>query len=261
MNDSALCRVNNNRYRSVRSYNSRVRFLILHYTALDFSESIRALTGTGVSAHYLVPDPTDKTYRDAGFKDLQIFNLVDEKDRAWHAGVSAWEDRTNLNDCAIGIETVNLAVDNQGQFYFPPYEERQQVAIAQLAANIVARYPDITPTRVLGHSDIAYSRKSDPGPKFPWQLLYQYGVGAWYELESVSQFREEIKNGRLSTAKTDMISQFRKYGYAVTADMTDSNYRALVRAFQMHFRQSSYSGEMDDETAAILFALNKKYRP
>lgn len=259
INKDAIFILSSNKYRSILGYNSRVRFLILHYTALDFYASIKALTGEDVSAHYLVPDPTDKTYQNAGFKDLQIFNLVDEKDRAWHAGVSAWEDRTNLNDCAIGIETVNLAVDNQGQLYFPPYEECQQIAIARLAANIVARYPDITPTRVLGHSDIAFSRKSDPGPKFPWHLLYQYGVGAWYELDSVAQFREEIKNGRISTAKSELIPQFRKYGYAVATDVTDSDYRALVRAFQMHFRQSSYTGEMDDETAVILLALNKKY--
>lgn len=79
-----------NSFRSVKGFNRRVRFLVMHYTAFNFKDSIDALTGPSVSAHYLVPDPTEQTYIDAGFKDMRIFNLVDENERAWHAGVSYW---------------------------------------------------------------------------------------------------------------------------------------------------------------------------
>jgi N-acetyl-anhydromuramyl-L-alanine amidase AmpD len=81
-----MYQVDYNSYRSVNGFNRRVRFLIMHYTALDFENSIIALTGSSVSAHYLVPDPSDKSYTGAGFKDMRIFNLVDENERAWHAG-------------------------------------------------------------------------------------------------------------------------------------------------------------------------------
>lgn len=76
---------------------SRVQFLILHYTAIDFDKSLKVLTTGGkVSAHYLVNDNPVKTYQ-----------LVDENRRAWHAGVSYWAGATNLNSASIGIEIVN----------------------------------------------------------------------------------------------------------------------------------------------------------
>lgn len=152
-----------NSYRSVKGFSRRVRFLVMHYTAIDFKASVTALTGSSVSTHYLIPDPSEKTYIDAGFKDMRIFNLVDENERAWHAGVSSWSGRSNLNDTAIGIETVNLATENNNIFIFPPYNPEQIEAIKALATNILQRYPDITPTNVVGHSDIAPGRKSDPG--------------------------------------------------------------------------------------------------
>ncbi|WP_273756806.1 N-acetylmuramoyl-L-alanine amidase [Bartonella sp. MM73XJBT] len=104
-----MYQIDYNSYRSIKSFNRRVRFLVMHYTSLDFKESVMALTGENVSAHYLVPDPTEKSYIEAGFKDMRIFNLVDENERAWHAGVSSWAGRSNLNDTSIGIEIVNLA--------------------------------------------------------------------------------------------------------------------------------------------------------
>lgn len=141
-----------------------MRFLVLHYTALDFAASVKALTTGAASAHYLIPAPHDPSYKAAGFKGQRIFNLVAEEDRAWHAGVSGWARRDNLNDTSIGIEIVNLARDDDGVFTFPDYERSQINALKQLAKNILQRYPDMTPKNVVGHSDIAVGRKSDPGP-------------------------------------------------------------------------------------------------
>ncbi|MEI9539856.1 N-acetylmuramoyl-L-alanine amidase [Enterobacter cancerogenus] len=248
-----------NSYRSVKGFNRRVRFLVMHYTAVDFKASITALTGPSVSAHYLVPDPSEKTYIDAGFKDMRIFNLVDENERAWHAGVSSWAGRSNLNDTSIGIETVNLASDNNGVFVFPPYNPVQIDVIKELAANILQRYPDITPANVVGHSDIAPGRKSDPGAAFPWKELYDAGIGAWYEESTMQRYLMQFNKSLPS--KADIIAKLRTYGYDISDAGTESGYKNLIRAFQLHFRQKTYDGVADAETAAILYALADKYFP
>ncbi|AOP44249.1 N-acetylmuramoyl-L-alanine amidase [Edwardsiella piscicida] len=248
-----------NSYRSVKGFNRRVRFLVMHYTAIDFKASIDALTGPSVSAHYLIPDPAEKTYIDAGFKDLRIFNLVDENERAWHAGVSSWSGRSNLNDTAIGIETVNLATENNNIFIFPPYNPLQIEAIKSLATNILQRYPDITPTNIVGHSDIAPGRKSDPGAAFPWKALYDAGIGAWYEESLMQHYLTQFSQSQ--PAKTDIIAKLKTYGYDIAAAGTAKGYQDLIRAFQLHFRQKNYDGVADAETSAILYALVEKYFP
>lgn len=77
----------------------------------EFLPSVIALTGTFINAHYLVPDPSDKSYTGASFKNMRILNLVDEYERAWHTRGISWAGRSNLNDTSIGIEMVNLATD------------------------------------------------------------------------------------------------------------------------------------------------------
>lgn len=253
-----MYQVDYNSYRSVKGFNRRVRFLVMHYTALDFENSIIALTGSSVSAHYLVPDPSDKSYTGTGFKDMRIFNLVDENDRAWHAGVSSWAGRSNLNDTSIGIETVNLATDNNGVFTFPPYNPVQIDAIKELAINILQRYPDITPVNVVGHSDISPGRKSDPGSVFPWKVLYAAGVGAWFDEETKHKYAEKFNHSLPS--KDDVTGMLKRYGYDISGSGNDAGYAQLIRAFQLHFRPCNYSGKLDTETAAILYALVEKYK-
>ncbi|PHM37460.1 N-acetylmuramoyl-L-alanine amidase [Xenorhabdus innexi] len=244
-------------YRSIKGFNRRPRFLVMHYTALNFQKSVEALTGEGVSAHYLVPNPDDQTYQAAGFDCIHIFNLVDELERAWHAGMSSWSGRNNLNDTSIGIEIVNEASDNCGVFTFPPYHPDQINAIKELAINILQRYPDITPTHVIGHSDIAVGRKSDPGPAFPWKELYEAGVGAWYDEEVKQKYIKEFNQSFPDRA--DILEKFNQYGYDVP-DLNDNDgYKNLIKAFQMHFRQSNYDGVSDIETIAIIYALVEKY--
>ncbi|MFP1901807.1 N-acetylmuramoyl-L-alanine amidase [Lonsdalea quercina] len=253
-----MYQIDYNSYRSVNGFNRRVRFLIIHYTALDFDNSIITLTGSSVSAHYLVPNPSDNSYTDAGFEDMRIFNLVDENERAWHAGVSSWADRSNLNDSSIGIETVNLATDDNGIFSFPPYNSVQIDAVKELAINILQRYPDITPVNVIGHSDIAPGRKSDPGPAFPWEELYAAGVGAWFDEETKQKYVEQFTLS--SPSKDDVTGMLGRYGYDTSGSGSDDGYTQLIRAFQLHFRPSDYSGVLDTETAAILYALVEKYK-
>ena len=251
-------KIDYNAYRSVKSYNPRVRFLVMHYTAQNFADSVTSLTGNSVSAHYLIPDPTDKTYLAAGFNDMRIFNLVDEKERAWHAGVSNWAGRSNINDTSIGIEIVNLASDDgQGNLNFPPFNEQQIEAVRQLSLNILQRYPDISPNNIVGHSDIAPGRKNDPGAAFPWQQLSEAGVGAWYQQDIKDSYLRQFT--AQMPAESEVIEKLAAYGYDVSGAGTDEGKKLLFQAFQLHFRQSDYAGEIDAETAAIIYALVDKY--
>lgn len=254
-----MFQIDYNSYRTVTGFNRRVRFLVLHYTAANFKSSITTLTNSSVSAHYVVPDPSDKTYIDAGFNQIKVFNIVDELERAWHAGVSFWAGRSNLNDTSIGIEMINLATDNGGVFQFPPYHPEQIKAVKELAKNIVQRYPDITPTNIVGHSDIAPGRKSDPGPAFPWKELYDEGVGAWYDDSLKKNYHEKFINSLPSKEK--IISKLKRYGYNTENAHTDVGYQYLIRAVQLHFRPENYDGRIDPETAAIIYALTDKYFP
>jgi N-acetylmuramoyl-L-alanine amidase len=249
--------VDYNGYRSVKGFNQRVRHLVFHYTAANFRNSVSALTGPDVSTHYLVPDPSDETYVQAGFKDIRLFNLVDEKDRAYHAGISYWRGRNNLNDSSIGIEIVNQAYDKDGEVVFLPYNAEQIKAIQQLALNILQRYPDISPTNIVGHSDIAPGRKSDPGALFPWLALHQAGVGAWYEESTKVKYLQTY--AQQMPADSNILTLFGKYGYDVSSATNPVGRQALTRAFQLHFRPARHDGRMDVETAAILAALVERY--
>ncbi len=253
-----MYQIDYNSYRSVKGFNFRVRFLVMHYSAEKFSGAVTSLTGNQVSAHYLVPDMKDESYIHAGFKNIQIFNLVDENARAWHAGKSSWAGRTNINDTSIGIEIVNLATEKEGIFHFPPYPAEQIAAVKQLASNILQRYPDIIPVNVVAHSDIAPTRKSDPGPMFPWQELYEEGIGAWYDNETKEEYTQQFVSYGLPT-RAELLSRFSIYGYDISFANSEAGYKYLVRAFQMHFRPENYNGYIDIETAAILYALVKKY--
>jgi N-acetylmuramoyl-L-alanine amidase len=229
-----------------KACDSRQRFLVLHYTAGNFAVSLQELLNT-VSAHYLVPMPSalDPSYHSA---EIVVYALVDESARAWHAGVSAWQGRTDLNDTSIGIEIVNLATDSQ----FMPFPPEQIEVVIALCRDILNRYPSIQPTHVVGHCDIACGRKMDPGPLYPWQQLYKAGIGAWFEVDTVQKYQRQFASS-LPT-EPDVMAKLTGYGYDASAGV-----HAVLRAFQMHFRPSLYDGKLDVETAAIAYALYEKY--
>lgn len=233
-----------------------VRQVILHYTAAPFASSLYTLTRDGVSAHYLLPDPEEPSYRAAGYDELRAFRLVDEDKRAWHAGVSHWGGRDNLNSRSIGIELVNLALDDAGVFTFPAYAEEQIEVLVALLRDIVSRYPQIGPVDILGHSDVAFWRKSDPGPRLPWRRLHEAGIGAWFDQTTRAMYLRRFCV-RLPP-EVEVERAFQRYGYAPAKNR--QGFEQRTRAFQMHFRPRDYCGVLDTETCAILYALNEKYR-
>ncbi len=232
----------------------RIKFLVLHYTAMDNQGSIKVLTQRQVSSHYLVPDNENN----------EIFILVSEDKRAWHAGYSHWGKRDNLNDTSIGIEIVNNGFrDSGGEMIFYPYTEKQIKKVGELAKDIVKRY-NIEAQNVIGHADVAPQRKYDPGPLFPWKRLYdEYGVGAWYNEEDKQSFLSSFPYAEMDQTSFILSAQgeFQKYGYEIEkTGVWDEQTEKVIRVFQFHFRPYKYDGRMDAETWAILKALNKRYR-
>ncbi|SNT71334.1 N-acetylmuramoyl-L-alanine amidase [Psychrobacter sp. LV10R520-6] len=244
----------------------RIKTIILHYTVGDNARSLKQLTTGNVSSHYLILNEDDD----------KIYNLVPESERAWHAGDGGFAGRTILNDTSIGIEIVNNGIDPkyrnalknaalkaEVQGYHPykhyvEFEEIQIKKVAQLVQDLALRY-DISPKNIIGHADMAPSRKIDPGAKFPWQRLYeQYGIGAWYNQQDKQLFMNQDK---FEAATIPEIKQaFREYGYQINdSDEWDKASHDVIYAFQLHFSPQHLTATMDLETYAVLKALNKKY--
>ncbi|WP_370887095.1 N-acetylmuramoyl-L-alanine amidase [Caballeronia sp. RCC_10] len=239
-----------------KNADSRVRFLVMHYTEIDEARSLAVLTGDEVSVHYVVPDAP--RIRDG---EPVVYQLVPEDKRAWHAGQSYWQGATELNASSIGIENVNLGpVDTPSGRAWQPYPPAQIDALVKLSRDIVERY-GIPPTRIVGHSDIAPQRKIDPGPLFPWRTLYDAGIGAWPDEPAVATHLA----GRDPKAPVDVRAlqqKLKRYGYDIAIDgVFDDRTRRVFSAFQMHFRPSDYAGDADAETDAIAQALLDKYFP
>ena len=153
---------------SSRNFDERkapLEMLVLHYTGMrTFQEALDRLRDPAakVSAHYLIDETGE------------IYSLVDESKRAWHAGVSSWKGKTDINSRSVGIEIVNPG----HEFGYRPFPEEQILSVIRLSKEIIKRYV-ILPENIVGHSDIAPTRKTDPGELFPWKVLAENGIGLW----------------------------------------------------------------------------------
>ena len=219
---------------------SRVQFLILHFTHVDFPTSLKLLTEGEVSSHYLVNnDPPT------------IYHLVEENRRAYHAGISYWKGATQLNASSIGIEIVNRGYDDtpSGRVWYD-YPQAQIDAVIALVKKIVKEH-EIKPEHILGHSDIAPGRKVDPGPRFPWKRLADEGLIPWPDASRVAAqkiiFEQQLPDVAWFQQK---LSQ---HGFAVPLNgELDQRTQETVSAFQMKYRQTLFDGIPDAETAALL---------
>ena len=255
------------------NYNSRVSIIVIHHTTANFEDSYRILTkpsSNPVSSHYLIPEPDDQTY---GKSSVQTYQLVPESLRAWHAGRSYWSGKTGLNDQSIGIELVNRtwchASDSGANPYtdkidrlcfYPDFADSQLALLVDLLGDLLERYPEIKPTNIIGHSDIAPNRKIDPGPRFPWQRLSRLGYGAWFDDETVVRYWERFREQPLPLLNVQ--KALGAYGYKIEpTGEDDEQTRNVLRAFQMHFRPSEVTSIATPDSTAILFALIEKYRP
>ena len=214
--------------------------LVMHYTGMVSAEAaLERLTDPAakVSAHWCIGE------------DGTLWRLVPEEQRAWHAGLSEWRCRRSVNDFSIGIELVNPGHEH-GYRPFPP---AQMNALLDLARAIVARHP-IEPRNVVAHSDIAPTRRQDPGELFDWARLAQAGIGLWPQsaTEPLSE-GPALRQGDRGAAvrRRQELLWAAGYGLAVDGDFGAAT-AAVVRAFQRHFRQARVDGMIDAGTDAVL---------
>jgi N-acetylmuramoyl-L-alanine amidase len=210
-----------------------IDMLVLHYTGMKTTDEALARLcdpAAKVSAHYTVDTKG------------RVYAHVPEERRAWHAGASYWAGRSGVNACSIGIELVNPG----HEFGYVPFTDDQIASLNELAHDILSRHP-IPAHRVLGHSDVAPARKTDPGELFPWQHLAENCIGLWPVARS-------SQRGRRVTGERVFAADLARFGYGVPPDV-DVPLEAVVAAFQRHFRPSCIDGVADDECAALLGAL------
>lgn len=243
-----------------------VDLLVLHYTGMETGDAALDRMRdpeAEVSAHYLV------------WEDGRIVKLVPEDKRAWHAGVSSWQGDDDLNSRSIGIEIVNGGHDwpLDGDT-LAPYPTEQINAVILLCRAIIDRW-NIPSTRIVGHSDIAPARKTDPGEHFPWGLLARAGIGPWPEsspadpsslsdVSTVADGPHLIGRGLGSGDKNDAVARMQtllaEIGYELDATGAyDTATADVVKAFQRRWVQDQVTGEADLRTLKMIGFVHPLY--
>ena len=217
-----------------------IKYLVFHYTGMKSeTRAINRLIdeSSKVSCHYLIK------------RNGSIILMVPETYVAWHAGISFWKNQKNLNKNSIGIE-----ITNKGhQFGYQKYSKNQILSLIRLSKYIIKKYR-ISKTNILGHSDIAFNRKKDPGEKFPWQYLSTKGIGFWHKIT------DDLKKHRKSKIKEKDKSIFifflKKIGY-LSKFKSNIEKINLIKAFQRRFRPELIDGKIDEECFLIAKKLSK----
>lgn len=214
--------------------------IVLHYTGMvDGPAALARLTDpeAKVSAHYLVEE------------DGRVFALVPEERRAWHAGRSFWRGQTDINAASIGVEIVNPG----HEFGYRPFPETQIATVIELIADVRSRWT-IPDERILGHSDVAPHRKTDPGEYFPWRTLAEAGHGLWVEPPAAPG--APLAEGDEGLGVVALRSALARLGYdCPRTGSFDAALAVVVHAFQRHWRPERVDGIADGETRARLMAL------
>jgi len=224
-----------------RAEGAAIDMIVLHYTGMPDAEAALSWLinpASQVSSHYVV------------FEDGQVYQLVDDSQRAWHAGVSFWAGESDINSRSIGIEIVNPG----HEFGYRGFPDRQIDAVITLTSELVSRF-EIPADRVLGHSDVAPERKQDPGELFPWERLAGEGLGIWTRPAPIVT-GPVLQSGDRSAAVRELRAEFSRFGYqAGHSEEFDAELEAIVTAFQRHFRPSRVDGVADRSTLTTLQRL------
>jgi N-acetylmuramoyl-L-alanine amidase len=212
---------------------ARIDMLVLHYTGMSTAAAaLERLCDpyARVSAHYVIEE------------NGVIWRLIPENRRAFHAGVSCWEGESDLNTVSLGIEIVNPG----HEWGYRPFPDAQMSSVERLCRDLVVRY-SIPAHRVVGHSDIAPERKSDPGELFDWARLARAGIGIWPPAKPAPR--------GFAINPAESLGDLLSIGYCANAE---SQTPALA-AFQHRFRQSCCDGRLDAETAARLSEVREAF--
>lgn len=235
-----------------------IELLVLHYTGMETGQAAldrMCDPAAEVSAHYMI------------WEDGRVVQLVGEDKRAWHAGVSSWQGKSDLNSRSIGVEIVNGGHDwPLAGGALPPYPQVQIEALIELSRGILQRW-NIPQTGIVGHSDIAPARKDDPGEHFPWIQLAEAGVGLWPQQgPSLPPVAEPSLIGRglgrsdSGAAVARVQGMLAQIGYQIDQTSTyDQGTEAVVRAFQRRFLQDQVTGSADLRTLQIINRVHVLY--
>ena len=175
---------------------SKIKFIIIHYTGMQSKRvSIQRLISKRhkVSCHYLID------------RSGKIIQMVDENKVAWHAGKSKWKSFINLNNNSLGIELVNRG----HRLGYQSFSKIQINQLVRVCLKLKKKYK-IKRSNILGHSDIAPLRKSDPGEKFPWPKLEKKGLSIWYVVRKKYYLQKKLNNQKV---RSKFFKNLHKFGY------------------------------------------------
>lgn len=212
-----------------------VSMIVLHYTGMQTGQAAldrMCDPAAKVSAHYMVEE------------DGRVFQLVDERHRAWHAGVGYWRGQTDINSASVGIEIVNGGHDSG----LPSFPHTQIGTVIELCQKMIRRYC-LGPWNIVGHSDIAPGRKQDPGQRFPWKHLAEAGIGIWPVLKPGRQGRRYLDK---ETFRDNLV----RIGYRQPQGRAE--FSETVMAMQTRFRPGHITGYLDEATGAVAAQLAKR---
>jgi N-acetylmuramoyl-L-alanine amidase len=198
-------------------------FIVLHHTAQDsVQQTIKTFTlkQTNVSAHYVIS------------RDGKIIHMLNDYLRAWHAGNGSWGRDTDINSSSIGIE-----LDNNGS---EPFSDIQINSLLALLTKLKKDY-NIPVQNIIGHADIAPTRKKDPSALFPWKLLAVNGFGVWPdEILPCPPPEFNVEQG------------LQVIGYST------KNLSAAITAFKLHYMQTEVNDILDEKTVSTIYSIYKK---
>jgi N-acetylmuramoyl-L-alanine amidase len=224
LTDSAGAPVPSNWVGTVNFNLRKPNYVIIHFTAQDSAaQTLKTFTivKTQVSAHYVIG------------RNGEVYHMLNDYLRAWHAGLSKWGSVTDMNSSSIGIE-----LDNNGS---EPFKPAQINSLLALLAHLKKAY-NIPAANFIGHQDIAPGRKPDPGPYFPWKTLAAHGFGYW---------SDDVLE--LAPDNFDPTTALRLIGYDT------ANLSAAIVAFKRHFIQTDYSPRLTQLDLNVLYNVMQKY--
>jgi len=219
----------------------KIKYIIYHYTGMrSETMALKRLTddNSNVSCHYFIK------------KNGQIILMVPELFEAWHAGKSNWKKNISLNKNSIGIE-----ISNKGHgFGYESFSKSQISSLIKLSKYLIKKY-NIKKSNILGHSDIAFERKKDPGEKFPWRYLASKKIGIWHKIKEKSLIK--LRRKKISYVEMlNFIKYLNKIGYFIKS-LNNNKKLKLVKSFQRRFRQKLINGQIDRECLIIAEKLSK----